>query len=130
MGQRKPSPTTTAGIFALVLAVTALSGCGSTTTTATSPEARAATAEANLNASEHAEQQLARHQAQVHPSNSFLASCTRELNATDSLCVCFQKKVEANETPTQVAVIEFDMTHDVPLPAKVVPYIEQCLHHT
>jgi uncharacterized protein YceK len=129
MGQRKPSPTTTAGIFALVLAVTVLSGCGSTTKTATSPEDRAATAEANLNASEHAEQQLARHQSEVHPAHSFLAGCSR-LNATGSLCVCFQKKVEANETRTQVAVIEFDMTHDVPLPAKVIPYFEECLHHT
>jgi uncharacterized protein YceK len=129
MGQRKPSPTTTAGIFALVLAVTVLSGCGSTTKTSTSPEARAATAEANLIASEHAEQQLARHQAELHPAHSFLAGCSR-LNATGSLCVCFQKKVEANETPTQVTVIEFDMTHDVPLPAKVIPYIEECLHHT
>jgi uncharacterized protein YceK len=128
MGQRKPSRTSTAGMLALLLAVTVLSGCGSTTTTATSPQARAATAEANLNASEQAEQQLARHQAQVHPSHSFLAGCTR-LNATGSLCVCFQKKVEANETPTQVAVIEFDMAHDVPLPAKVIPYIEECLHH-
>lgn len=128
MGQRKPSPTTTAGIFALVLAVTVLSGCGSTTAAATSPEARAATAEANLNASEHAEQQRAQHQAQVHPPHNFLAGCTR-LNATGSLCVCFQEKVEANETPTQVTVIEFDMTHDVPLPAKVIPYIEGCLHH-
>jgi uncharacterized protein YceK len=129
MGQRKPSPTTTAGIFALVLAVTVLSGCGSTATTAKSPEARAATAEANLSASEHAEQQLARHQADVHPPHNFLASCAR-LNATGSLCVCFQKKVEAQEPPSQVAVIEFDMAHGVPLPAKVIPYIEECLHHT
>jgi uncharacterized protein YceK len=129
MGQRKPSPTVTAGLFALVLAVIALGGCGSTTTTAKSSEARAATAEANLNASEHAEQQLARHQAEVHSPHNFLSSCTR-LNATGSLCVCFQKKVEANETPTQVTVIEFDMTHGVPLPAKVIPYIEECLHHT
>jgi len=129
MCQRKPTPTAAAGILALALAVLLLSGCGSTSTTAKSPEARAATAEANLIASEHAEQQLARHQAEVHPSNSFLASCTR-LNATSSLCVCFEKKVRAQETPSQVAVIEFDMSHDVPLPAKVIPYLEECLHHT
>src|ERR1700677_2664764 len=119
MCQRKPSPTTAAGILALLFAALLLGGCGSASTTAQTPEARAETAEANLNASEHAEQQLARHQAQAHPPASFIASCSR-LNATASLCVCFEKKVRANETPTQVAVIEFDLTHDVPLPAKVI----------
>jgi hypothetical protein len=125
MCQRKPSPTTAVGILALVLAVLAVSGCGSTTVK--SPEARAATAEANLNASEQAQLELARHQTQAHPRQDFITGCTR-LNATASLCVCFEKKVKATETPAQVAVIEFDMTHNVPLPAKVIPYVEACVH--
>jgi hypothetical protein len=128
MCQRKPSRTAAAGLLALLFAVVVLSGCGSTTSTAKSPQARAATAEAELNASEQAQEQLARHQVQAHPPHNFIASCTR-LPATGSLCVCFQKKVEAHETPTQVAVVEFDITHNVPLPAKVVPYVEECLHH-
>jgi uncharacterized protein YceK len=129
MCQRKPSLINAAGIVALVFAIVALGGCGSTTTTAKSPEARAETAEAELNASEQAQQQLARHQAEAHSPHSFVANCSR-LYATASLCVCFQKKVQANETDTQVAVVEFDLTHDVPLPAKVIPYVEECLHHT
>jgi hypothetical protein len=125
MFTRKPSPNTIISILALILALAVVSGCGSSSSSKSAGAAPRAYSEQR--GDEVAEQRERAVHLTVRPQD-FVTSCVHHLRATRSLCVCFHERVEAHTTDAEIAALEVDMKDNVPLPAALVGYVEECPH--
>jgi hypothetical protein len=124
MFTRKPSPKTIISILALILALAVVSGCGSSSSSKSAGAAPTAVSE------QRGDEVVEQHERGVHlptrPRQDFVTSCVHHLRATRSLCVCFHERVEAHTTDAEIAALEVDMRENVPLPAALVGYVEEC----
>jgi hypothetical protein len=121
---RKPSPKTIISILALILALALVSGCGSSSSSKSA--GAAPTAESEQQGDEVVEQRERAVHMPAGTREDFVTSCVHHLRATRSLCVCFHERVEANKTHEEIAALEVDIRDNVPLPAALVGYVEEC----